>query len=252
MIDLMRSFCVAVGVAACLGGTPSAVGQSHEAFTPAEPGGDPSGMGWSGPWATSAHLGSAATLNVSAEASLPTPVGLTPGPTGGRLVDFTGLAFRGLGIGQEFDLEAPESWYLRVAVRRSAVGDEAKSRGVSLLLHDGLDRKLTLGCSSSGKLSISGGADAVSPKPIMSLDHAYVWLIRLDATDAEGLRSVYFTSFHESQSFPESEPADWLLVSEPALLIGTIDRIGIAVGRNVHAEFDELRIARSWDELTGQ
>jgi hypothetical protein len=33
---------------------------------------------------------------------------------------------------------------------------------------------------------------------------------------------------------------------------GTINRIGIAAGKNVRAEFDEIRIARSWDEMIGR
>jgi hypothetical protein len=213
----------------------------------------PRETGWSGDWSTSPYLTEAAELHVLSDQSLPTPKGLIPSASGGRLNDFTGVAYRGLGEGQAFDLTDPSaSWYIRIALRRSVVTDTTESLGLSLLLHDRLDRIFTIGCSSSGKLFISGAAEAQSPKPVMAVDQAYVWLIRLDNPGPDGRRCVRMRSFHESETFTPEEPTLWTLVSDQMSVTGTINRIGIAAGKNVRAEFDEIRIARSWDEMIGR
>ena len=241
---------VAGVVAWCLF-APQALALCHESFDPDES--DTRETGWSGDWSTTVYLTEAAELYVASDQSLPMPKGLTPSASGGRLIDFTGVAFRGLGEGQAFDLgDLSASWYLRVAVRRSVVNNATESLGVSLLLHDRLDRLLTIGCSSSGKLSISGATEAQSLKPVMAADNAYVWLIRLDKPGANGRRCVRIRSYHGSETLATKEPTQWTLVSDPVLISGTIDRIGIAVGKNIHAEFDEVRIARSWGELIGR
>lgn len=238
----------AVGVVVWFLFVPHALAICHDDFNSDES--DTRETGWSGNWSTSAYLAEAAELQFASAQSLPTPKGLIPSASGGRLIEFNGIAFRGVGEGQAFDLSDPSAcWYIRVAVRRSVVGNASESLGVSLLLHDRLDRILTIGCSSSGKLSISGAAEAQSPKPVMAVDHAYLWLIRLDKPGPDGRRRVCIRSFHESETLTAEEPTCWTVLSDPVLINGTIDRIGIAAGKNVHVEFDELRIARSWNEM---
>jgi len=228
----------------------SALALSHDGFDPADPAA--SGSGWSGPWSTSAYLSEPAQLPLADE-SLAQPQGVTPPATGGRLTGFRGAVFRGLAVGQELDLASDSPWYLRVTVRRSADGEEEKtSRHVTLLLHDQVKRVLAVGCTSSGKLSIVGDGDAHSPKPAVALDHTYVWLIRLDAPDADGKRRVRMLLVHDSKTFPAAEPTAWSLVSEPMSLAGAIDRVGLAAGKHARAEIDELRLASSWNELLGK
>ena len=238
------------GGLACAIFAPKALGLCQENFDP-ETSKSP-GRGWSGGWSTDAYLGEVADLTVLPE-SLPVPEGLRPGASGGRLADFTGVVFRGLGDGQVLDLsESSSRWYLRVAVRRTVADDSGGSLGLSLLFHDKLDRVLTVGCSSSGKLTIRGTEEASTPKPASAVDHAYVWLIKIDKADAQGRRVVCIRSFHESESVTGREPDRWTLVSEPMRLEGVIDRIGIGAGKNVRAELDELRIAGSLSELLGR
>lgn len=207
--------------------------------------------GWSGAWSTTADLSQAATLKLE-PGSLPTPSGFTPPSAAGRLAGFTGLIFRGLSDRQVFALDEASEWYIRLVVRRSAVENSKGSSGASLLLNDRLDRLLTIGCASSGKLTIQGPVISQTPKPAMALGHAYVWLIRLDRPDADGKRVIRIRLFHESNAMPSDDPRQWSLVSKPMPVSGTIDRIGFAAGRNARIELDEIRIGRTWEDLTGQ
>ncbi len=214
---------------------------------------DDAASGWSGPWCSNAELTQPAALSVDAQSSLPLPENTTPPAAGGRVVDFSGAVFRGLGEGQELTLADASPLYIRMAIRRTVSDEEGKSRSVSLLFNDGLERKLLVGCSSSGKLAIvCGEALSQTPKTANAMDHAYLWLIRIDAPDADGKRIVRMLSLHESQSFEQQEPTVWSLVSDPLPLQGVIDRIGIAAGKSIRLEFDELRIARTWNELIGK
>lgn len=207
--------------------------------------------GWSGAWSTTADLSQTATLKLGSQ-SLPTPSGFTPPAAAGRLTDFTGLIFRGLNNQQVLAVDDPSTWYIRLVVRRSAAEGSKGSSSVSLLLNDRLDRLLTIGCTSSGKLTIQGSMISQTPKPAMALDHAYVWLIRLDRPDMDGKRVIRIRLFHESNTMSDDEPRDWSLASEPMLLSGAIDRIGFAAGRNARVELDEIRIGRTWEDLAGQ
>ncbi|MCC6683271.1 MAG: hypothetical protein IT445_20435 [Phycisphaeraceae bacterium] len=224
----------------------SAGAVSNESF-------DDAAAGWSGPWCNSAELTQPAMISIDPQTSLPLPEDATPPAAGGRLVDFCGAVYRGLCEGEELKLAEDSPWYIRMALRRTAAGDADKSLSVSLLLQDGLKLKLAIGCSSSGKLTITGGDVLnLTPKTVTAMNHVYLWLIHIDAPNADGKRIVHIRSLHESQSFDPQEPTVWTLTSDPITLDGVLDRIGIAAGKNVRAEIDELRIARSWNELIGK
>lgn len=210
---------------------------------------NPSERGWSGPWSGDAALASPVEMTV-VSGSLPSPAGLDPPPSAGRVEGFSGLAFRGLAIGKELDWHAPEPWFIRIAVRRTVNDSRDTSTGVSLLFHDQLQRVLVVGCTSSGRMVIAqGGSITASDSPVNSPDQSYVWLIKFEAPNSQGRRVIRLRWFHESEQWPSEEPESWAISSEPLSSSATIDRLGIAAGSNVRAGIDELRIAHSWTEL---
>lgn len=247
--QLSLNLILALGVA--FGATERASALAEDTFGSAsaedrEPSRD---RGWSGPWAGDAMLASAADMQ-AASGSLPLPAGVTPPPSGGRVVGFSGLAFRGLAVGEELQWQSPEPWLIRIAVRRTAVDAGAVSVGVNLLFHDRLQRVVLAGCTTSGRMVIvHGRTTTASEDPVNGTDHGYVWLVKFDAPDPEGRRVIRLRSFHESEPWPNAEPEAWTISTEPIPGDATIDRIGIAAGANVLAELDEFRIARSWTQL---
>lgn len=206
------------------------------------------GEGWSGSWKSNVELNQVLNLSVVTGESLDAPTGFQPAPCGGRFEGSSMILCRGLAVGQELDLAADQPYYISFLTKRTLKkGAEPTSSSFTLVLHDKLKEIIGFGHGAGGKLFMSGIAETAGNSTVVGFDQAYLWVIKLSAPDSKQMRTACISVYSATRNIPSREPTVWALTSKPfPASSAVIDRIKIAMGKNIVLGLDELRIGTSW------
>ena len=199
------------------------------------------GSGWGGPWVDEDNDFEHLAADGQSLDSGPYPFA----PVGRRVEGVGGEASRALG--QAFNLAQDGNEFYASFLLKKQGGAATAGDNVEFNLNAGGAQVVRVGGGSNEQFFLGSSANYFAD---MTIDETY-FLVLKGISSAAGSDQFFVKVYRPTDAAPESEPVEWdsqIAINSDAV----IDAIRLVRGTNGSGAFDEIRIGRTWADVTAE